>query len=177
MRRAHHFVFLFCSCAFVSAVTTAGCGSGTASGTCPPGDVCEAACPEGEICIPADGGGDGSGGGGGGGDGSSTTGGDSGGGTLPAGCTDAGPADPNPTCNACAYANCCKQVDDCAADPSCTGLDNCEAACDPNDIQCLLLCQDEYDTTTATAVGACIQQHCAVQCPAPDGGQFTIDAF
>ena len=93
-------------------------------------------------------------------------------------CVDAGPADDRPACNACAYANCCKQIDDCANDPNCTAFDACEAACDPSDIQCLLLCQEEYDTTTAQAVGACAQQKCATECPAPsfDAGN-DFDAF
>jgi hypothetical protein len=149
MRRTHHFIFLFSSLAFISAA----CGSGSGSGDCPAGEVCTQACPEGEVCTPADGGG---------GDGSSTTGTDSGGGTtLPAGCTDGGQADPDPGCNACLYAHCCKQVDDCANDPSCQAIINCEAACAPTDESCLLTCSLTADGTTLEAVGNCSNQYCA----------------
>jgi len=156
--RHTRFIFVVSMVSLVPAALAAGCGSGSKvddGGSADSGH---------DIGNPADG--------------SSGTGSDSGGGGGGGGsCTDAGPADDRPACNACAYANCCKQIDDCANDPSCTAFDSCEAACDPSDIQCLFLCQSEYDTTTAQAVGACAQQKCATECPAPvvDAGGF--DAF
>jgi hypothetical protein len=169
MRRTHHFIFLFCA----SAAITAACGSGSGNNDCPAGDVCEAACPAGEICTPADGGG--------GGDGSSTTtGGDSGGGTLPAGCTDGGQADTDPNCNACLYAHCCKEVDDCANDSNCQAIINCEAACAPTDENCLLECQLTADPTTLEAVGNCSNQNCADAgggCSGGSGPSGGLDAF
>ncbi len=167
MRRTHHFIFLVSvSATFVSAIS-AGCGSGSGNSTCPPGEVCQAACPAGEVCTPADGGTT---------DGSPVSGGDSGG-TLPPGCTDAGPADDNPACNTCVYAHCCKQVDDCANDPNCVAIENCESACDPNDEGCLLNCQLTADPTTLEAVGNCAQQDCPTECQPPDSGLGGLDAF
>ncbi|MGH7284438.1 MAG: hypothetical protein ACRELY_23170, partial [Polyangiaceae bacterium] len=86
-------------------------------------------------------------------------GGDSGG--LPPGCTDGGQADTDPGCNACLYAHCCKQIDDCANDPNCQAIQACAAGCDPSDTYCLLSCQLGYDTTTIFAVGTCDQVYCA----------------
>jgi hypothetical protein len=169
MRRAH-FVILVSFGSVFSAALAQGCGSGSGNATCPPGEVCSQACPAGETCTPNDGGGTT-------GDGSPVSGGDSGGTVLPPGCTDGGPASDDPACNACAYANCCKQVDDCANDPDCTAIINCEAACAPTDEQCLLTCQLTADPTTLEAVGNCVQQKCPTQCQGPDSGPGDFSDF
>lgn len=150
-----HARFVFAIAFFTSSagVLIEGCGSGTPS--CPAGDVCTSANGDDggrDIGNPSDGGG-------GGGDGSSST-----------TCADAGPVDDNPACNSCAYANCCTQITACQADPNCTGLEACLAACASNDTECQLTCQVEYDPTTLQNVGVCAQQRCPTECKAPDSG-------
>jgi hypothetical protein len=173
MRHAPFVLGISFSALVVSAVA-AGCGSGsgTGNGDCPAGETCTPACPAGEVCTPADGGGGTTG------DGSPVTSGGDSGGTLPAGCTDGGPADDDPVCNACVYAHCCKQVDDCANDPNCVAIEKCESACDPSDFTCLGDCTLTADTTTLEAVGNCAQQDCPTECAGsePDAS-FDFDAF
>ncbi|MEO9141701.1 MAG: hypothetical protein ABI332_05475 [Polyangiaceae bacterium] len=84
-----------------------------------------------------------------------------------ASCVDAGPADDRPACNDCAYAHCCKQIDDCASDPQCIQLTNCEAACAPDDVTCLFTCGSLYDPSSLQAIAACAQLYCSTECPAP----------
>lgn len=145
MRHAR-FVFFGAVSSVLAVGLVEGCGSGTPS--CPPGDVCTSASDQDSgknIGNPADGG---------------TT--DSGGSTA---CTaDAGKVDDNPACNDCAYANCCTQIAACQADPNCEGLQQCIAACDPSDTECLLTCQVEYDPTTLQNVGTCAQVKCKSEC-------------
>ena len=156
--RHTRFVFVVSMFAFVPAAIAMGCGSGSNTG----GD------PGNGTQTGGDGGGQTTG------DGSPVSGGDSGG-PLPPGCFDGGPADDRPACNACAYANCCKQIDDCANDFNCQAIQNCEAEAGTDQFA-LLLCQEAYDPTTLQAVGACATAKCATECPPPDAG-LALDAF
>lgn len=77
----------------------------------------------------------------------------------------------NATCNACAEAKCCVEINGCLLDPGCNDdYVNCALACalDPDAGQdpCLAACATQYPTGKAeydTAIG-CADMKCAIEC-------------
>jgi hypothetical protein len=79
----------------------------------------------------------------------------------------------NATCNACAEARCCVEVNGCLLDPDCDdGYVNCAIACalDPDagagSTPCLADCATQYpqgESEYDAAIG-CVDQRCAVEC-------------
>lgn len=89
-----------------------------------------------------------------------------------AACTLAGPySSQNATCNTCAEAKCCLEINGCLLDPSCNdGYVNCALACafdpDAGQATCLADCADQYPAGKVeydTAIG-CAEEACANEC-------------
>lgn len=111
--------------------------------------------------------------------GSSGTSGTSGTSGAPADCTNHAKVDDRPACDQCARAKCCKEILACDQSSSCLALQDCLAACAPNDVFCQLSCSgNDTAVNLLSDVGNCAKRNCPSECPstASDGG-LDLDAF